>query len=233
MKGLWWKITAVLLILYSLIGGLLFEVPALPILNESIRNLYFHVTMWFAMIAIFSYGFFCSIMYLAKGTEKWDLASVESNNTGIFFGIMGLLTGMIWANYTWGAPWPNDPKLNGAAIAMLVYLAYTVLRGSLDEDQKRGRISAVYNIFAYPVMIALIYILPSMTDSLHPGNGGNPGFSSLDLDSQLRRVFYPAIVGWVLLSIWIMQIRLRIRKIQNSLDDINDRKLAREQSLEA
>lgn len=222
MKGIWWKTLSLLLILYSLIGGLLFEVPELPILNESIRNLYFHVTMWFAMIAIFSYGFFCSIMYLSKGTEKWDLASVESNNTGIFFGILGLLTGMVWAKYTWGEPWPSDPKLNSAAIAMLVYLAYLVLRGSIDEDQKRGRISAVYNIFAYPVMIALLFILPRMTDSLHPGNGGNPGFSSYDLDASLMRVFYPAILGWVLLSIWIMTIRLRIRKVQNYLNEAND-----------
>jgi len=222
MKGIWWKAASLLLILYSLVGGLLFEVPELPILNESIRNLYFHVTMWFAMIAIFSYGFFCSIMYLARGTEKWDLASVESNNTGIFFGILGLLTGMVWAKYTWGEPWPSDPKLNSAAIAMLVYLAYLVLRGSIDEDQKRGRISAVYNIFAYPVMIALLFILPRMTDSLHPGNGGNPGFNSYDLDASLRRVFYPAVLGWILFAVWIMTVRLRIRKIQNHLNESED-----------
>src|SRR3546814_15237908 len=92
------------------------------------------------MIAIFSYGVFCSIRYLASGAEKWDLASVESNNTGIFFGIMGLLTGMVWANFTWGAPWPNDPKLNGAAITMLVYLAYMVLRGSIDERSEERRV---------------------------------------------------------------------------------------------
>lgn len=70
MKGGWWKLLSVALIFYSLIGGLLFEVPALPILNESIRNLYFHVPMWFAMTIIFSYGFFSSIMYLAKGNEN-------------------------------------------------------------------------------------------------------------------------------------------------------------------
>lgn len=211
MKGLWWKSAAVILITYSLIGGLLFEVPELPILNESIRNLHFHVTMWFAMIALFSYGFYASIKYLATGADKWDLGSVESNNTGIFFGVLGLITGMIWAKYTWGEPWPSDPKLNSAAIAMLVYLAYMVLRGSIDEEQKRGRISAVYNIFAYPIMIALLFILPRMTDSLHPGNGGNPGFSSYDLDARLRMVFYPAVLGWILMGVWIMQLRIRIR----------------------
>lgn len=218
MKGVWWKFISVALIFYSLIGGLLFEVPALPILNESIRNLYFHVPMWFAMTIIFTYGFFCSIMYLAKGTEKWDLTAVESNNTGIFFGILGVFTGMIWARFTWGEAWPSDPKLNSAAIALLIYLAYLVLRGSIDEDQKRARISSVYTIFAYPVMIALIFILPRMTDSLHPGNGGNPGFSVYDADMRLLPVFYPAVLGWILMSIWITQLRLRIRKIQSHLN---------------
>ncbi|WP_165922825.1 LapA family protein [Anseongella ginsenosidimutans] len=102
---------------------------------------------------------------------------------------------------------------------MLVYFAYMVLRGSINEDQQGGRISAVYNIFAYPIMIALIYILSRMTDSLHPGNGGNPGFSTYDTDSRLLAVFYPAIIGWVLMSIWIMQLRLRIRKIQRRLNN--------------
>lgn len=217
MKGVWWKIAGLALVFYSLIGGLLFEVPKLPILNESIRNIHFHVTMWFAMIALFSYGFYCSIRYLATGAEKWDISSVESNNTGIFFGILGLLTGMIWAKFTWGEPWPSDPKLNSSAVAMLVYLAYLVLRGSMDEDQKRGRISAVYNIFAYPIMIALLFVLPRMTDSLHPGNGGNPGFSSYDLDSRLRTVFYPAVLGWIIIGIWIMQIRVRIARIRNQV----------------
>lgn len=218
MKGLWWKSASVVLILYSFVGGLALEAPRLPILNESIRNLYYHVPMWFAMIAILSYGFYSSIRYLSTGEEKWDLRAIESTNTGIFFGIMGLLTGMVWAKYTWGEPWPSDPKLNSAAIAMLVYLACLVLRGSLDEEQKRARISAVYTIFAYPIMIALLFVLPRMTDSLHPGNGGNPGFSSYDLDSRLRVVFYPAVLGWILLSAWIMQLRLRLREVHNRLE---------------
>ena len=122
---------------------------------------------------------------------------------------------MIWANFTWGAPWPNDPKLNGSAISTLMYLAYIVLRSSIDESQKRAKISAIYNIFAFPIMVVLLFILPRMTDSLHPGNGGNPGFNSYDLDSNMRLVFYPAVIGWILLGVWISNIRYRIRLIQN------------------
>lgn len=220
MSKNWWKILSAALVLYSVIGGLLINVPALPILHESIRNLYYHVPMWFAMIVIYTIAVVYSIKYLKSNNENFDLIAVESVNTGLVFGVVGLLSGMIWANYTWGSPWPNDPKLNSAAIATLMYLAYSVLRSSIDEEQKRAKIAAVYNIFAYPVMVVLLFVLPRLTDSLHPGNGGNPGFGGYDLDNNMRLVFYPAVIGWIGIAVWIMQIRYRIRKIENKRNQI-------------
>ena len=41
-------------------------------------------------------------------------------------------------------------------------------------------------------MVPLIFVLPRMGDSLHPGSGGNPGFNTYDLNTQMRWVFYPA-----------------------------------------
>ena len=215
MRKNWWKVLASVLVLYSLISGFLSGVPHLPILNESIRNLYFHVPMWFTMIILYLVSVIYSIRYLGSSKDTDDLIAVEFVNTGVVFGFLGLVTGMVWAKYTWGEPWPNDPKLNSAAISTLVYLAYLVLRNSMDEEQKRARISAIYNIFAFPVMIVLLFILPRMTDSLHPGNGGNPGFNSYDLDSRMRVVFYPAVLGWILIGVWIASLRYRIRKIEN------------------
>jgi heme exporter protein C len=107
-------------------------------------------------------------------------------------------------------------KLNGAAITMLTYFAYLVLRNAITDEQKRGKVSAVYNIFAYVMMLVFIMIYPRMSDSLHPGNGGNPGFSKYDLDNTMRMVFYPAVIGWSLLGVWIMTIRIRIQKIKLS-----------------
>ena len=49
-----WKLLGLALVGYSLYAGLMFEVPRLFILNETIRNLYFHVPMWFTMIALLS-----------------------------------------------------------------------------------------------------------------------------------------------------------------------------------
>lgn len=214
MRKNWWKVLASVLVLYSLISGFLLGVPHLPILHESIRNLYFHVPMWFTMIILYLVSVIYSIKYLGSNNEEHDLMAVEFVNAGIVFGFLGLITGMIWANYTWGEPWPNDPKLNSAAISTLMYLAYLVLRNSMDEEQKRARISSIYNIFAFPVMVVLLFILPRMTDSLHPGNGGNPGFNSYDLDSRMRTVFYPAVLGWILIGVWIATLRFRMRKLE-------------------
>ncbi len=189
-------------------------VPALNILHETIRNLYFHVTMWFTMMVIFLVSFIYSIKYLNKAERNYDIIACEAANIGILFGTLGLITGSIWAKFTWGEFWSNDPKELCALIAWLIYLAYFILRGSFTDMDKRARVSAVYNIFAFVLMIPILFVIPRMTDSLHPGNGGNPGFNTYDLDSDLRKVFYPAIVGWILLSVWLLDLRVRMRKIE-------------------
>lgn len=210
----WWKILAVICVLYTIVTGFLFKVPAQPILHETIRNLYFHVPMWFGMMTILFVSLWHSIKYLSKDDIQSDIIASQAAHTGMLLGALGLATGSIWAKYTWGAWWVSDTKLNGAAITMLIYLAYFVLRGSLDEEQKRGRISAVYNIFAYVMLIVFLMILPRMSDSLHPGNGGNPGFNNYDLDATMRMVFYPAVLGWILLGVWIMTLKIRIEKLK-------------------
>lgn len=210
---MWWKYLGVLLLFYSFTAGLLGEVPRLDIVNETVRALYFHVPMWFGMVYLFLLSTVHAVRYLRKSDPSNDIASTEYANTGLLFGILGILTGMIWANYTWGSPWHGDPKQNGAAIALLVYLAYFVLRGSVQSEEQRARLGAVYNIFAFTAMIPLIFILPRLTDSMHPGNGGNPGFNMYDLDNRMRTVFYPAVIGWILIGVWITSISIRQRAL--------------------
>mgnify|MGYP003348213573 CR=1 FL=1 len=220
LSGLqWWKWLCMGLLCYTIIQGLLIDVPRLPILHETIRNLFFHVTIWFAMIILMIASIVYGIRHLRTGNLIDDIKASSCINTGILFGILGLLTGSLWAKNTWGAWWTNDAKLNGAAAAMLVYFAYLVLRGSIDDRQKRARITAVYSIFAFTMMLTFIMVLPRLTDSLHPGNGGNPGFSSYDLDSKMRTVFYPAIIGWSLLGAWIAEVESRIRILQFRKED--------------
>ena len=69
------------------------------------------------------------------------------------------------------------------------------------------------------MMNVFIMILPRLTDSLHPGNGGNPAFGKYDLSNDMRLVFYPAIVGWILFSFWLFEIKNRITALQLKAND--------------
>lgn len=221
----WLKITAVVFLFYVHIWGMLSEVPRLNILNETIRALYFHVPMWFGMVFLFLLSVYFSIRYLRQPSTRYDTLAVETANVGILFGCLGMLTGMLWANYAWGTPWHGDPKQNGAAVALLVYLAYFVLRGSVDNEEQRGRLSAVYNIFAFASMIPLIFIIPRLTSSMHPGNGGNPGFNMYDLDNRMRPIFYSAGIGWILIGVWIASLRVRLRTLEERILEIEHEKV--------
>lgn len=215
----WLKISAIVLLFYLHIGGLLFDVPRLPIVNETIRNTYFHVPMWFAMVFLCLVSVFYAIRYLRDPNAEWDRRSTEFAHVGIAFGLLGIFTGMFWANYTWGSPWHGDPKQNMAAIATMIYLAYFVLRGSIDNEEQRARLGAVFNIFAFATMVPLLFIIPRLTDSMHPGNGGNPGFSPYDLDNRMRMVLYPASIGWILTGVWIATLRIRVKNIEAKILD--------------
>lgn len=215
----WWKVLTVILLVYIIIAGLLFDVPRLAILNETIRVLHFHVPMWFGMIFLLTISVVYAIKYLRTSKGRYDIYAIEFANAGVVFGILGILSGALWANYTWGSPWSSDPKQNSAAVALLIYFAYFILRNSLEDEQQRAKISAVYNIFAFAALVPLLFILPRLTDSLHPGSGGNPGFNAYDLDSRLRAVFYPAVIGWTLLGVWLASLRIRLRIIKNKLHE--------------
>jgi hypothetical protein len=101
VKKNWWKILSLLILIYTIVGGFLMDVPHLFILNESIRNLYFHVCMWFSMMILFGVSVVYSIKYLAGFNLRNDIFAVNFAAVGSFLGILGYATGTIWANYTW------------------------------------------------------------------------------------------------------------------------------------
>lgn len=195
-----------------------FRFPFRNILLETIRNTYFHVPLWFAMIILFGCSAWYSIKYYRTGNILYDVKTMSLINTGVLFGVLGLVTGMIWAKYTWGAWWSWDVKQNMSAIALLIYAALIVLRGSLGDEMQRARLTAGYNMFAFILLIPLLFIIPRMTDSLHPGNGGNPALGGEDLDNTMRLVFYPAVIGFILLGLWISELTYRLEKVKQHVE---------------
>ncbi len=199
-----------------------FKFPFRNILHETVRNTFYHVSLWFAMFILLIVSLYYAVGYLRKPSAELDRKAYAYTAVAIFYGILGLISGSIWAKYTWGTFWTADVKLNMTAVAMLIYFAYLVLRSSIPDMDRRAKLSSVYSIFAFFALIALVFVIPRLTDSLHPGNGGNPALGGEDLDNTLRLVFYPAIIGFTLLGAWIAQLKFRVSRIEEN-DAFNER----------
>lgn len=224
-----YKFAALGLLTYALTVGLTLTLPRVGDLGQTSRNLFYHVPMWFTMYLLMAISVVYSLLYIRSNRLDHDLVAVESARIGVFFGLLGLATGIVWSRVTWGslmpatnpaAWWSWDPKQTGALVAVLVYLAYFVLRGSIEEDSKRARLSAVYNIFAAASLIPLTLIIPRILGGLHPGGDeGSPVFNTEDISNHYRVIFYPAILGFWGLGLWLVELRVRLQRLYFRFDN--------------
>ena len=212
--------TAVLMAAFSF-GGLGFNIPRISILEHTARNLYFHVPMWFTMMALTAVSAWHSLQCLRTGDALRDVRARASAQIAVVFGVLGLLTGSYWAHYTWyegtNIWWNFDPKQSMAAVQVLIYGAYFALRGALENPVKRARISAVYNVFAFVTVPFLLYVLPRQMESLHPGAQGNPAFSEIT-HPLMRFVFYSAVIGFIGLGWLLYTQRVRTCSLEEELE---------------
>ncbi len=224
-RGVYRTVRALVVVVLTgvILAGFLGWIPQLNILEESARNLYFHVPMWFTLMAATVVSAYHSVRYLQTGRRIRDIRAREAARLALVFGILGIITGMVWARFTWyegtGKWWNFDPKQSMAAVLLLIYGAYFVLRDGIDDPDKRGRIAAVYNLFAVVTMPFLLYILPRQMQSLHPGAEGNPAFSQTDLAPAMRWVFYPSVLGFIGLFWLLYTQRVRLARIRERLRD--------------
>ena len=213
-----WKYAIAVWMTAVITVGFLIPIPDIPILKQSARNLFLHVPMWFTMAVCFGAGLVYSIRYLNNPDPITDHKAETATQVGLMFGICGLLTGAVWARFTWGTWWTfAEPRMNLSALGMMIYVAYFVLRTAFDNPEKRAKIAAVFNVFAATTIPFLLYIIPRQLPSLHPGAEGNPAFSEITAP-ELRYIFYPAVVGFIGLAIWISNILNRYKKVKLEIE---------------
>ena len=198
-------------------GGLGLHIPRINLLEHTARNLYFHVPMWFSMMFMTGISAFHSLRLLQTSDTIKDIQASTAAGVAIMLGILGLVTGSVWAHYTWyegtNIWWNFDPKQSMAAVQVLIYAAYFVLRSTLNNTGQRARIAAVYNLFAFSTIPFLLYVLPRQMESLHPGAEGNPAFSDIT-HPNMRWVFYGAVIGFSGLAWIIYRQRVRVARLE-------------------
>lgn len=195
-----------------------FEFPFIPGLEEKARNIFFHVPMAWTSVLAFFMAMFYGIQYLRTKNPDYDLRSVSSAGLGLMFCILATVTGSIWAKFNWGSFWNWDPRETSIFILLLIYGAYFVLRSAIEEDEKRGALSAVYSIIAGVTVPFFVFVMPRIMSGLHPGSLGDEQGSGpvveMNMAPNMLAIFFASLIGFTMLYFWMYSLRIRTARLE-------------------
>jgi heme exporter protein C len=143
------------------------------------RIMYVHVpAVWVAYLA-FIVGLIGSIVYLARRRPGADRLAHAACEVGTVFLGVNIATGAIWGKPTWGTWWTWDARLTSVSVVFVMFLAYLLLRGAIDDQERAARYSAVLGIVA-ALNIPLVHFSVYWWRTLHqPPSLLKPGSSTM------------------------------------------------------
>lgn len=217
----WWKWLCALWMIGVIVAAFLYA-PRAKALGETTRILFFHVPCaWIATIAFLASAVY-SIKYLRSNALENDIRAMASAHIGLVFTVLASVSGAVWANEIWGHPWNWDPRQTSIFILMLIYSAYFALRSSVEEDDKKARLAAVYSIIAFVTVPFFMYIAPRLYESLHPDPLINEE-GKVKMGPRMQQVFFASFFGFTLLYVWMFQLKtesiLLVRKFEEKINN--------------
>mgnify|MGYP001416294403 CR=1 FL=1 len=205
--------TSGLLVLAAL-GMVFLYAPRELTMGEVQRIFYFHVaSAWVGFFGFFI-TFLAGIVYLARGSRRWDIVGLSSVEVGLTFITMTVVTGMLWARPVWGTYWTWEPRLTISAIQLLIYVAYGMLRSSLEDPERQARFAAVYGIVAF-VTVPLSWSAIRWWRTIHPDilTGGE----GMAVTPRMIQTLVASIVGFTTLYGALLRQRIRLERAKDRL----------------
>jgi heme exporter protein C len=187
-------------------------------LGEVQRIFYFHVSSnWTTFLATF-FVFFCSVLFLVKGTREWDIRAATSAELGAVFGTFGLISGVLWAKPVWGIWWTWDARLTSFFLLWLILIGYLMLRRVVDSPSQRAKLSAVFGILA-AVDVPIVYMANRWWRTQHPAPviAGGPGSG---LDASMGLTLGITLIAFTLLYFFLWRMRCELERMNDSLETL-------------
>jgi heme exporter protein C len=178
------------------------------------RIFYFHVaSAWVGFFGFFV-TFLAGIGYLVTGRRRWDIVGLSSVEVGLTFISMTVITGALWAKPVWGTYWTWEPRLTISAVQLLIYVAYGMLRASIEDSERKARFAAVYGIVAF-VTVPLSWFAIRWWRTIHPDilTGGE----GMALTSRMIHTLLVAIVAFTMLYATLLRQRVRLERARDAL----------------
>ncbi len=192
-----------------------YHFPVIPGLEDKARILFFHVPCAWLSVVCFLASMVYGIRYLRTKNLLDDVKSSSAAGLGFLFCVLATATGAIWAKFSWGTFWNWDPRQTSIFILLLIYGAYFGLRTSMDAEEKRATLSAVYAIIAAVIMPFFMFIMPRILASLHP----EPLLNSrgeVHMNKTMLTVFLGSLAGFTALCFWLWTLRVRVQQLELS-----------------
>jgi heme exporter protein C len=208
-----YAITALLAALMFLAGYAgLYIAPDERTMHEVQRIFYFHLGSWTAMFTALLVALVANVAWLTTRNLKWDWLGVSAVEVGVVSCTSGLATAVLWAKPAWGIWWTWDAKLTATFVLWLLYISYLLLRGLLEDPQRRATLSAVFGIFAV-LDAPLAYMANRLWRTQHPSPVIFGGQDS-GLDPTMAKVLLVAMAAMVGLMILVLVDRYRLERLR-------------------
>jgi len=167
--------------------------------GEIQRIFYIHMPSFFGAFAAFGATVLGGIMYLRSGQARWDKLAVAGVEAGLILALINLVTGSIWARPIWNTWWTWDPRLTSAAIMVLTYAAYLMLRNGIENPDTRRRFASVYGIIAFATVILTLVIIRIVPDTIHPaviGPSPQNAEGTFEATARVAAALVPNLLIW-------------------------------------
>ncbi|MBK8030334.1 MAG: cytochrome c biogenesis protein CcsA [Chloroflexi bacterium] len=193
------------------------------------RIFYFHVSAFAGAFIALGVTVFAGIAYLRTRSLKWDVLALAGVEVGLALGVVNLVTGSIWARPIWNTWWTWDPRLTSAAIMVLTYAAYLMLRSGIENADTRRRFASVYGILAFSTVVITLIIIRIRPDTIHPAViGASPqnaqgGFGLTP--SMLTAMSVNMVIWSVFVPLTLMWWRIRIENFAARVQELRLRAL--------
>lgn len=172
------------------------------------RIFYFHVgAAWTAFLAFFVV-FLGGVAYLRTRDRRWDALALSSAEIGVVFTTIALAMGSIWAKPAWGAWWTWDPRLTTTTVLWLIYVSYLILRGTIDEPERRARFAAVVGIVGF-VDVPIVFLSIRLWRTIHPVLVKSEGF---DMAPEMVQALLAALLACTLLYAYLLLARTSLER---------------------
>ncbi|HXO44185.1 MAG TPA: cytochrome c biogenesis protein CcsA [Candidatus Cybelea sp.] len=218
MKGRGVSTAVVALLVFFAGYAALFIAPDERTMHELMRIFYFHLSCWVAMFCALTLAFVANIAWLATRKPKWDWLGVASVEVGVVCCTGGLITGVLWGRPAWGIWWTWDARLTTTFILWLLYISYLLLRGLIEDPQRRASLSAIFGIFAF-LDTPLVYASNRLWRTQHPAPVIMGGPDS-GLDAMMGKVLVICIVSMVAMTVLVLIDRYRLERLRYELDEL-------------